>query len=129
LRHKKHWTRHPKRLDREYSRKSFGDEGYAMEELVAELGSAFPCADLELTPEIRDDHASYIGSWIKVLKSDTRPLHRRSACAARGGFFAWTAGAGAAAGLMRPVLISLERWRHSLAATADRSKIIVFRLD
>ena len=46
----------------------------AMEELVAELGSAFLSADLELTPEIREDHAAYIGSWIKVLKNDKRAI-------------------------------------------------------
>jgi antirestriction protein ArdC len=69
-----HWTRHEKRLNREFGRKRFGDEGYAMEELVAELGSAFLCADLELTPEIRDDHASYLASWLKVLKNDPRAI-------------------------------------------------------
>ena len=36
-----HWTRHPSRLDRDFGRKRWGDEGYAREELVAELGSAF----------------------------------------------------------------------------------------
>ncbi len=41
-----------------------------MEELVAELGSAFLCADLQITPEIREDHASYIEEWLKVLKAD-----------------------------------------------------------
>jgi antirestriction protein ArdC len=56
-----HWTRHPSRLDREFGRKRFGDEGYAMEE-NAELGSAFLSADLELTPEVREDHASYSAS-------------------------------------------------------------------
>jgi antirestriction protein ArdC len=59
-----HWTRHPSRLDRDFGRKRFGDEGYAMEELVAELGSAFLSADLDLTPELREDHASYIASWL-----------------------------------------------------------------
>ena len=44
-----HWTRHPYRLDRSFSRKRFGDEGYAQEELVAELASAFLSSDLELT--------------------------------------------------------------------------------
>ena len=43
-----HWTKHPTRLAREFGRKKWGDEGYAEEELVAELGSAFLCADLEL---------------------------------------------------------------------------------
>jgi antirestriction protein ArdC len=56
-----HWTRHPSRLDRSFGRKRFGDEGYAMEELVAELGAAFLSADLDLTPEPRADHAAYIG--------------------------------------------------------------------
>ena len=67
-----HWTRHPSRLDRDFGRKRWGDEGYAREELVAELGSAFLSADLGLTPEPRADHASYIASWLKVLKDDKR---------------------------------------------------------
>jgi antirestriction protein ArdC len=49
-----------------------GDEGYAREELVAELGSAFLCADLGITPEVRPDHAAYIASWLTVLKGDKR---------------------------------------------------------
>jgi antirestriction protein ArdC len=69
-----HWTRHPSRLDRDLGRKRWGDEGYAMEELVAELGSAFLCADLQITPELREDHASYIENWLKVLKDDKRAI-------------------------------------------------------
>lgn len=69
-----HWTRHPSRLDRSFGREKWGDEGYAREELVAELGSAFLSADLVLTPEVRDDHASYIASWIKVLQNDKRAV-------------------------------------------------------
>jgi antirestriction protein ArdC len=69
-----HWTRHASRLDRDLGRKRFGDAGYAMEELVAELGSAFLCADLRITPEIREDHASYIGNWLEVLKGDKRAI-------------------------------------------------------
>jgi antirestriction protein ArdC len=69
-----HATKHPARLDREFGRKRWGDEGYAMEELVAELGAAFVCADLALTPEVREDHASYIASWLKVLKDDKRAV-------------------------------------------------------
>jgi antirestriction protein ArdC len=78
-----HWTRHEKRLNRDFGRKRFGDEGYAMEELVAELGSAFLSADLELTPEVREDHAAYIGSWIKVLKSDSRAIFTAASHAQR----------------------------------------------
>lgn len=67
-----HWTRHPSRLDRDFGRKRYGDEGYAREELVAELGAAFLCADLDLTPEPRSDHAAYIASWLEVLRNDKR---------------------------------------------------------
>ena len=69
-----HWTRHPKRLDRDLGRKRFGDEGYAMEELVAELGSAFLCADLSIAPDVRDDHAEYLATWLHVLKNDKRAI-------------------------------------------------------
>jgi antirestriction protein ArdC len=82
-----HWTRQEKRLNRDFGRKRFGDEGYAMEELVAELGSAFLCADLELTPELREDHASYLASWIKVLKNDTRAIFTAAAHAQRAADF------------------------------------------
>jgi antirestriction protein ArdC len=67
-----HWTKHDKRLARDMGRVKWGDEGYAREELVAELGSAFLCADLGITPETREDHAAYIVSWLKVLKGDKR---------------------------------------------------------
>ena len=78
-----HWTRHASRLDRDFGRKRWGDEGYAAEELVAELGSAFLAADLELTPEPREDHAAYIGSWLKVLKNDKRAIFTAAAHAQR----------------------------------------------
>ena len=78
-----HWTRHPSRLDRDFGRKRWGDEGYAREELVAELGAAFLCADLglELTP--REDHASYIDSWLQVLEGDRRFVFTAAAHAQR----------------------------------------------
>jgi antirestriction protein ArdC len=74
-----HWTRHKSRLDRDLGRKKWGDAGYAMEELVAELGSAFLCADLDLTPEIREDHAAYIANWLEVLKNDKRAIFSAAA--------------------------------------------------
>ncbi|MCB9989321.1 MAG: DUF1738 domain-containing protein [Rhodospirillales bacterium] len=78
-----HWTRHPSRLDRDFGRKRWGDEGYAREELVAELGSAFLSADLGLTPEVRDDHSAYIESWLKALKNDKRAIFQAAAHAQR----------------------------------------------
>ena len=78
-----HWTKHPSRIERDFGRKSWGDEGYAREELVAELGAAFLCADLELTPEVREDHASYLATWLTVLKNDHRAIFQAAAHAQR----------------------------------------------
>lgn len=82
-----HWTRHPSRLCREFGRKRFGDAGYAMEELVAEIGSAFVAADLGLYLEPREDHAAYVASWLKVLGEDKRAIFIAAAHAQRAADF------------------------------------------
>jgi antirestriction protein ArdC len=69
-----HASRHPARLNRDLGRKKYADAGYAMEELVAEIGASFLCCDLGITPELRQDHAAYIQSWLTVLKNDTRAI-------------------------------------------------------
>jgi antirestriction protein ArdC len=74
-----HWTKHASRLDRDFEAKRFGDTGYAREELVAELGAAFLCANLGITPEPREDHASYLAHWIAVLKEDKRAIFQAAA--------------------------------------------------
>jgi hypothetical protein len=66
-----HLTGHEKRLDRNLTIR-FGTEAYAAEELVAELTSAFLCAELGVQGELR--HSGYIGHWIKLLKSDPRAI-------------------------------------------------------
>jgi len=68
-----HWSGAKHRLDREFG-KRFGDEAYAVEELVAELGAAFLCADLEIANEPRLDHAQYLAGWLKVLRGDRRAI-------------------------------------------------------
>jgi antirestriction protein ArdC len=78
-----HWTKHRTRLDRDFGRKKFGDEGYAREELVAEIGAAFLSCDLGITPEPRDDHAAYLDHWLKVLKDDKRAIFQAAAHAQR----------------------------------------------
>lgn len=78
-----HWTRHPTRLDRDFGRKAWGDAGYAREELVAELGAAFLCADLGVALEPRPDHAAYIDSWLQVLNGDRRFIFTAAAHAQR----------------------------------------------
>lgn len=67
-----HWTSHKSRLNRDFGSTGFASEGYAKEELVAEIGAAFIAADLGLYMEPREDHAAYIASWLKALKDDKR---------------------------------------------------------
>jgi len=68
-----HATSAPHRLNRDVSGR-FGSDSYAFEELIAEWASAMACMTLDLSPEPRTDHASYISSWLKVLRSDARAM-------------------------------------------------------
>lgn len=78
-----HWTRHASRLARDLGGRSFGDQGYAREELVAELAAAYLCADLGVTATPREDHAAYIASWLEVLRADSRAIFAAAAHASR----------------------------------------------
>lgn len=64
-----HWSGAKHRLDRDLSGR-FGTESYAMEELVAELSASFLCADLGVAHDPSGNTASYLESWLKVLKND-----------------------------------------------------------
>lgn len=64
-----HWTGAKPRLDRDF-RNRFGTRAYAAEELVAELCSAFLCAEFNMDGDLR--HAGYIENWIELLKADPR---------------------------------------------------------
>ena len=68
-----HWTGAEHRLNRVFG-KRFGDNVYAAEELVAELGAAFLCADLRVSIEPRADHAAYLNSWLTIMRSDARAI-------------------------------------------------------
>lgn len=68
-----HWTGHKSRLARDFSGR-FGNPAYAAEELVAELGAAFTMGALGLESTPREDHASYLASWIKALRDDKRAI-------------------------------------------------------
>jgi antirestriction protein ArdC len=61
------------RLDRELG-KRFADRGYAAEQLVAEIGAAFLCAELGITEETRIDHAQYLAQWLRLLEDDSRAI-------------------------------------------------------
>ena len=68
-----HATGHKSRLARLNIK---NNEGYAFEELVAELGAAFQCLMLGVSAEPREDHAKYLNNWIKALKDDKRLIYR-----------------------------------------------------
>lgn len=68
-----HWSGHRSRLDRDLSGR-FGSNGYAIEELVAEMASAMIGADLGTPVTHLDHHASYVGHWLGVLKQDPRAI-------------------------------------------------------
>lgn len=71
-----HATGHPSRLGRDL-RNRFGSRAYAQEELRAELASVFMSGELGIPPDL-EQHASYIDSWIEVLKGDKREIFRAS---------------------------------------------------
>ena len=83
-----HATGHRARLNRDLSGR-FGDEKYAAEELVAELGSAFTCARLGMQSTFRS--ASYIASWLKVLRKDNRAIFTASSYAGQAANWMWDA--------------------------------------
>jgi antirestriction protein ArdC len=81
-----HWTGHESRLNRQFG-KRFGDDAYAVEELVAELGAAFTTNSLGLLSATIDSHASYVASWVKVLKSDKTAIFKAASLASKAADF------------------------------------------
>jgi len=71
-----HWTGHEKRLDRKL-RNAYGNEAYAFEELIAELGAAMMCNHLNIEGKLQ--HTEYIASWLKVLENDEKAVLKASA--------------------------------------------------
>lgn len=78
-----HWTGAKKRLDREGISGKVDQEKYAFEELVAELGAAFLCAQHNINQGSRDNHALYIKSWLQALRDDKTLIFKASAQAAK----------------------------------------------
>ncbi|MFZ2100095.1 MAG: zincin-like metallopeptidase domain-containing protein [Oricola sp.] len=75
-----HASGHHKRLNRDLSG-SFGSKKYAFEELIAEINAAFCCASLGIVPTVR--HADYIGSWLDVMREDSRAIVRAASQASK----------------------------------------------
>lgn len=75
-----HWTGHKSRLDRGY-KGIRGDNSYAFEELVAEIGSAYLNSGLGLEGDLQ--HASYIENWLEILKGDKRAIFKAASLASK----------------------------------------------
>ncbi|APX23879.1 MULTISPECIES: ArdC family protein [Rhodobacterales] len=75
-----HATGHSARLARDFSG-GFGTRKYAFEELIAEISSAFCCASLGIVPTVR--HADYVGSWLEVMREDSRAIVRAASQASK----------------------------------------------
>lgn len=78
-----HATGHPKRLARLHMDAKFGSAEYAREELVAELGTCMALMAVSLPPSkiSLENHAAYIGSWLKLLREDKAEIFRAAAMA------------------------------------------------
>jgi len=68
-----HATGHASRLDRQFGRR-FGDDAYAVEELVAEISAAFTCAHLGINNAPLQNNIEYLADWLRILKSDKRAI-------------------------------------------------------
>lgn len=78
-----HFTMLDTRCPRKFRPTIHGTENYAREELIAELGAAFLCADLRIALTPRPDHAEYIAGWLEVLRNDKRAIFQAAATAQR----------------------------------------------
>ncbi len=77
-----HWSGHSGRMARQFGTR-FGDNAYAVEELVAELGAAFLCAEVGSAKEPHPDHAAYLASWLRVLKADKKAVFTAASAASK----------------------------------------------
>ncbi|MEO9474614.1 MAG: zincin-like metallopeptidase domain-containing protein [Cyclobacteriaceae bacterium] len=78
-----HWTGAKSRLNRDWEKSQKPKEDYAFEELVAELGSAFLCAQHNINQSHPKNHALYIKSWLKALRNDKSFIFKAAAQAAK----------------------------------------------
>jgi antirestriction protein ArdC len=81
-----HWSGAKHRLSRDLNGR-FGKMAYAAEELIAEIGAAFLCAELGITQDVRPDHAQYIATWLVLLKSDPKAIFTAAARASEASAF------------------------------------------
>jgi antirestriction protein ArdC len=74
-----HWTEPPHRLNWDRA-----TEGYAMGELIAEVGGCMLATELALpTAENLQEHCSYLQHWLQAMKGDPGYIFKASAQASR----------------------------------------------
>lgn len=66
-----HGTRRERHLDRDFGRQNIRRRRLCPRGTCCGAGASFLCADLGITPEIREDHAAYLRHWLTVLKGKT----------------------------------------------------------
>jgi len=71
-----HWTGHESRLSRKFGK--YGTPDYAFEELIAELGSAFVCSELDIAYTGIPENAGYIENWLQRLRDDPKAIFKAS---------------------------------------------------
>src|SRR5208283_1104548 len=74
-----------KRLNRDSITEAapFGSATYSSEELIAEMGAAFLCAEAGISPAVLENQAAYIKGWLKKLRGDKRLVISAAAQAQR----------------------------------------------
>ena len=83
-----HWTGNPNRLNRLDKAAQFGDDNYAFEELVAEMGAAFLCATLDVpNTSATTNSAAYLADWMRILRADSKAIFTASTAATKAADF------------------------------------------
>jgi len=77
-----HWTGHSSRVDRQLGQR-FPKREIAAEELIAEIGAAFLCAETGVTQDTRADHAQYMANWLQLFKDDPKAIFTAAAKASQ----------------------------------------------
>lgn len=83
-----HWSGNPLRLNRVFGRDN-GTREYALEEMIAELGTCFVAATLDIPERLSEmpNHANYIGEWLSQLGGDSQAFFRASSAAQKAANF------------------------------------------
>lgn len=72
-----HWTEHPSRLNWDRP-----NEGYAMGELIAEIGSCLMMGELGL-PITTELHAAYLDHWLQQMENDPKYIFKAASQASK----------------------------------------------